>query len=86
MELSFAIPSILALFISVVALHFALKRTKYNEQSLKIQKKMLKESRKYWRSWAVRAKDVTKRVLEQMKDDELERELLKRRIEKEKAG
>lgn len=86
--------------LSLVALYYALKRTSYNEEtlnvakeSLKIQKKqlkirqkMLRESRKYWSSWAERAKDVSRRVLEQMTEEELERELVRKRIERERRN
>lgn len=80
----FVAPSITAVIISIISLYYALKRTDYNEKSLEIQKRMLRESRKYWGSWAERAKDVSKRVLEQMTEDELERELVRKRIERER--
>jgi len=92
--------SALSVTLSLVALYYALKRTTYNEetldvakQSLKVQRKslklrelMLKESRKYWDSWAKRAKDVSRRVLEQMTEEELEKELIRKRTERERRN
>lgn len=83
-EMIFIVVPASSIIIAIVALYYALKRTSYAEESLKVQKKMLRESRKYWRSWKERAKDVSRRVLEQMTEEELERELIKKRIERER--
>jgi len=79
--------------ISVIALYFALKRTNYNEESLKIQrealkvqKKMYRDSKEYWGSWDKRAKDVSRRVIEQMTEEELEIELNKKRLERKRRN
>lgn len=92
--------SAITLCLTLVALYYALKRTTYNEEtlkvaksslrvqreSLKLKKLMLRESRAYWGSWDKRAKDVSKRVLEQMTEEELEKELIKKRMERERKS